>query len=75
METSSWWTTAAIQRCSQTTPKGYTHRHRHLLNTHLMFYLGDKSLFYTQRKRQHLVYSKTYVEPALYERTVKIIEK
>ena len=24
-ETSSWWTTAAIQRCSQTTPKGYTH--------------------------------------------------
>ena len=22
---SSWWTTAAIQRCSQTTPKGYTH--------------------------------------------------
>ena len=29
-ETSSWWTTAAIQRCSQTTPKGYTH-HRRLL--------------------------------------------
>ena len=24
-ETSSWWTTAAIQRCSQTTPKGDTH--------------------------------------------------
>ena len=29
-ETSSWWTTAAIQRCSQTTHKGYTHRDRHL---------------------------------------------
>ena len=24
-EMSSWWTTATIQRCSQTTPKGYTH--------------------------------------------------
>ena len=29
-ETSSWWTTAAIQRCSQTTPKGYTHHRRQL---------------------------------------------
>ena len=28
--TSSWWTTAAIQRCSQTTPKDYTHHRRHL---------------------------------------------
>ena len=28
--TSSWWTTAAIQRCSQTTPKGYTHHGRPL---------------------------------------------
>ena len=26
----SWRTTAAIQRCNQTTPKGYTHRQRHL---------------------------------------------
>ena len=29
-ETSSWWTTAAIQRCNQTTPKGYTHHRRPL---------------------------------------------
>ena len=27
-ETSSWWATAAIQRCSQTTRKGYTHHRR-----------------------------------------------
>ena len=26
----SWWTTAAIQRCRQTTPKRYTHHRRHL---------------------------------------------
>ena len=30
METSSWWTTATIQRCNQTTPKGYTHHRRPL---------------------------------------------
>ena len=30
MEMSLLWITAAIQKCSQTTHVGYTHRHRHL---------------------------------------------
>ena len=52
-ETSSWWTTAAIQRCSQTTPKGYTHRSGHLWET----LAQDR-----QQRRQAIHKGKSHIE-------------
>ena len=53
MEMSSWWTTAAIQRCSQTTSKGYTHHRRHLGDSCTRSTTGGR-LLSINKERSHI---------------------